>query len=207
VTEADWLACADPDKMLCFLQGRASDRKLRLFACACCRHTWHLLVDERSRQAVESAERLADGRANAGEVARAGAQARRAAREAAERSRGAAWDAAWLAAADAALLAGRAAGRAGGPAAAWLRDLFPRRPVTPDPAWLARNDGTIPRLAQAAYEERSLPGGTLDPARLAVLADALEEAGCTSSDVLGHLRGPGPHVRGCWALDLLLGKG
>jgi hypothetical protein len=47
----------------------------------------------------------------------------------------------------------------------------------------------------------------LDTVRLAVLADALEEAGCADPDLLGHLRGPGPHVRGCWAVDLLLGKG
>jgi hypothetical protein len=51
-----------------------------------------------------------------------------------------------------------------------------------------------------------LPAGQLDPTRLAVLADAVEEAGCTDADLLGHLRGPGPHVRGCWAVDLLLGK-
>jgi hypothetical protein len=61
-------------------------------------------------------------------------------------------------------------------------------------------------LAQAAYEQRELPAGTLDLTRLAVLADALEEAGCDQADLLGHLRGPGPHVRGCWAVDLVLGK-
>jgi hypothetical protein len=60
-------------------------------------------------------------------------------------------------------------------------------------------------LAQAAYDHRTLPSG-LDRTTLAVLADALEEAGCTDPDLLIHLRGPGPHVRGCWALDLLLGK-
>jgi hypothetical protein len=60
--------------------------------------------------------------------------------------------------------------------------------------------------AQAAYDMRELPAGTLDASRLAVLADALEEAGCTERTILGHLRGPGPHVRGCWAVDLLLGK-
>jgi hypothetical protein len=63
-----------------------------------------------------------------------------------------------------------------------------------------------PPGTQAAHEERELPVGTLDTARLAVLADALEEADCTSQEVIGHLRGPGPHVRGCWAVDLLLGK-
>ena len=61
-------------------------------------------------------------------------------------------------------------------------------------------------LAEAAYDRRHLPSGELDPARLAVLADALEEAGCTDPDLLDHLRGPGPHYRGCWVIDLLLGK-
>jgi hypothetical protein len=61
----------------------------------------------------------------------------------------------------------------------------------------------IPDLAQAAYDERSLPAGTLAPSRLSALADALEEAGCADAGLLGHLRGPGPHARGCWALDLL----
>ena len=62
-------------------------------------------------------------------------------------------------------------------------------------------------LAQAAYDQRILPIGHLDPARLAVLSDALEETGCTDAELLGHLREPGPHVRGCWALDLILAKG
>jgi hypothetical protein len=69
-------------------------------------------------------------------------------------------------------------------------------PLTPD----ARS------LAEAAYEERQLPSGHLDPARLSVLSDALEEAGCADTDILTHLRSPGPHVRGCWAVDLILGK-
>jgi hypothetical protein len=62
-------------------------------------------------------------------------------------------------------------------------------------------------LALAAYTDRNLPSGELDHARLAVLADALEEAGCSEQSLRDHLRSPGPHVRGCWALDLLLGKG
>ena len=79
----------------------------------------------------------------------------------------------------------------------------PYRPVTLDQACLTPQ---VVALGQAAYEQRDLPAGTLDLARLAVLADALEGAGCTDSDLLGHLRGPGPHVRGCWAVDLLLGR-
>jgi len=90
-----------------------------------------------------------------------------------------------------------------------LRDIFgplPFRAVFVDPAWLIWNDGTVKKLAQAAYEERSLPEGTLDNARLAILADALEESGFANADFLAHLRGPGPHVRGCHVLDAILGK-
>jgi hypothetical protein len=64
---------------------------------------------------------------------------------------------------------------------------------------------TVLSLAEAAYELR-LPDGSLDPFRLALLADALEEAGCTAATLLNHLHGPPPHVRGCWAVDLVLGK-
>ena len=86
-----------------------------------------------------------------------------------------------------------------------VREVFgnPFRLIAVDPAWLT---ATVLSLAEVAYAERALPSGHLDPARLAVLADALQEAGCDSADLLVHLRSPGPHVRGCWALDLVLGK-
>jgi hypothetical protein len=79
-----------------------------------------------------------------------------------------------------------------------LREIVgnPFRPVIFDPSW---RTPTINALAQAAYDDR-----TFD--RLPILADALEDAGCADPDILGHLRGPGPHVRGCWAVDLILGK-
>jgi hypothetical protein len=92
---------------------------------------------------------------------------------------------------------------------ALLRCIFvnPFHSITISPSVLAWNDGTIVRLAHAAYEERHLPAGTLDNGRLAVLADALEEAGCDNTDILQHLRQQGSvHVRGCWAVDLCLGK-
>src|SRR5436309_3266816 len=61
MTEADWLASTDPTPMLEFLRGKASDRKLRLFACGCCRRVYHLFDDQRSSNAVDVAEQFADG--------------------------------------------------------------------------------------------------------------------------------------------------
>ena len=90
-----------------------------------------------------------------------------------------------------------------------LRDIV-RNPFCPVfPVTAARftwPNGAATQLSQAAYEHRRLPEGTLDTSRLTLLADALEDAGCTDAELLGHLRGPGPHVRGCWAVDLVLGK-
>jgi len=82
-----------------------------------------------------------------------------------------------------------------------FRDIFGNsiQATAIDPAWLTWNGRTVPQLARAIYEER-----TFD--RMPILADALEEAGCTDSNILDHCRGPGPHVRGCWVVDLLLGK-
>lgn len=75
----------------------------------------------------------------------------------------------------------------------------PFRPVTTDSAWLAWNQGTVQNIAQAIYDERAFD-------LMPILADALEEAGCDNDDILAHCRQPGEHVRGCWVLDLLLGK-
>src|SRR5262249_1050241 len=69
--------------------------------------------------------------------------------------------------------------------------------VKVDPAWLSRRDGTAGRLARAIAAEGRF-------GELPILADALEEAGCNSPELLTHLRGPVVHVAGCWALDLLL---
>jgi hypothetical protein len=83
-----------------------------------------------------------------------------------------------------------------------LRDVFgnPFRPLPViDPTWLAWHDRAIPKMAQRAYEERAFE-------QLPILADALEEAGCSDSELVGHCRGPGPHVRGCWVVDLLLAR-
>lgn len=82
----------------------------------------------------------------------------------------------------------------------------PFRPITISPAILVWNDTTVIRLAQSAYDQRHLPEGTLDNGWLAILADALEKSGCNNADILGHCRSGGEYVRGCWVVDLLLGK-
>jgi hypothetical protein len=71
MTEAEWAVCEDPEKMLGFLRGRASERKLRLYVAGCCRRIWHLLIDDRCRRAVEVAELHADGLADDDELGRA----------------------------------------------------------------------------------------------------------------------------------------
>jgi hypothetical protein len=82
--------------------------------------------------------------------------------------------------------------------AALARDVFgnPFRPIAHNPSWLT---STAVSLAGGIYADRAFD-------RLPILADALQDAGCDDVDVLGHCRGPGPHVRGCWFVDLILGK-
>jgi hypothetical protein len=201
--------------MLDFLRGKASERKLRLFSVACCRSVWPMLPDQRTRKAVEIAERFSDGLVSQRERAEA---AERAEEKACENETDEldhpSWAAYWAAAPEAHQSAemsslNAAAERSDQPEVIkqthFLRCIFgnPFRPVTVDSAW---QTPAITSLAQAAYEERILPGGELDAQRLAVLADALEEAGCPEQAMLDHLRHPGPHVRGCWPVDLLLAR-
>jgi hypothetical protein len=193
-------------------------RKFRLFICACARRIWHLVTRPANRRGIEVAERYADGEATEEELSRARADMARgnlsesmvayfAAREgpalvpqdahyaiqAVETTRRPFWQD---------RRQGERAERA--ELAALLRDIFrPFSPVAVDPAWLRWEGGLVPRLAGAAYEQRCLPEGTLEPDRVRVLADAVEDAGCACAELLAHLRGPGTHVRGCWAVDLL----
>jgi hypothetical protein len=217
MTEAEWLACADPAPMLEFLRGKASDRKLRLFAVACCRRCWHLYQDRRGKVAVETAERYADGLATEEELREAMRLASAADRKVWGGQRE-------LVAAQWAVCGNKMADAAGhasfwaladytdderGTHASLLRCIFGNsfRPLPPlPPAVLAWSDRTLPRLAQAIYEDRKMPEGTLDNSRLAILADALLDAGCEDEDLIAHCRGEGPHVRGCWVVDLILWK-
>jgi hypothetical protein len=81
-----------------------------------------------------------------------------------------------------------------------MRDVFApfRRQRLLDPGWLAWGEETVLKMAYRVYEDRAFE-------RLPILADALEEAGCTDQGLLDHLRAPGVHVRGCWGLDAILG--
>jgi hypothetical protein len=218
MTEADWRACDDRQALQAFLRGKASDRKLRLFAVACCRSIWQHLLDERSRYAVEVAERFADGLVTDSELL----WATLAGYEYAKRLRKERWAAyaAWNVADDQGGALGAAvstawnAGQFGeaiglaervkqyGLIHCIMRNYSPPLP----PAVLRWHDGTARRLAQAIYDVRDMPAGTLDTARLAVLADALLDAGCEDEGLLAHLRSEGPHVRGCWAVDVILGR-
>src|SRR5260370_181803 len=88
-----------------------------------------------------------------------------------------------------------------------LADPAPEWATTPQ-RLRSRTVGTVSCAGAVPAGSRGglAPAGALAPARPAVPADAFEDAGCADADILSHLRGPGPHVRGCWALDLLLGK-
>jgi hypothetical protein len=215
--------------MLRVLRGKASERKIRLFEVACCRRIWQLLPDGRSRQAIEVAESFADAQATEEELETAAdaawsvwdADRERASAEG-KWDRGspdlpytpsaAAYNVAtplgWWGGAPAFVApheitreATANSGMEGAEQAVLLRDIFgnPFRPVAVDPSWLAWNGGIVVKLAQAVYDERAFD-------RLPMLADALEEAACHDAGILTHCRGPGPHVRGCWVVDLVLGK-
>ncbi|WP_438032127.1 hypothetical protein [Sorangium sp. So ce204] len=255
MTETEWLVCTRTNPMLRFLLGlgpkeqrvvdittfpacRGSDRKMRLFACACYYRVRALLPDELAEAAVETARRHADGLATLEELQAAEALVRQAldalegrwrASHGAERIslqpthdalalslqvvRSQAPKAAYYASSNAHLAAAAIAnpGAASGDAsftassaaeeraqAGVLRDIFgnPFRAVAFDPDW---RTSTAVGLAGQMYESRAF-----EP--MPLLADALLDAGCEDADVLGHCRGDGPHVRGCWVIDSLLGR-
>jgi hypothetical protein len=232
MTEAEWLRCTDPGPMLEFLRGRAGERKLRLFACACCRRVWHLLTDERSRRAVEMMERDADGAAGTEDLYLAFVGAEAVANRRTTEAEGAAEEAAASAAfaalnatlpdaaraadycaANVASAAYHAATAAGAPSAAAQRAA--ERLAQVRLLWeVVGNPFRPPALSANVLAWND---GTLSRLaraihdecafnRLPILADALEDAGCDDADILTHCRGPNIHVRGCWVVDLLLDK-
>jgi hypothetical protein len=224
MTEAQWLDADQPDGLIEYLRtarrvnrSKAGRRKLRLFACGCCRSVWGLFRREPEAAAlVEAAERFADGELSPAALEHldqllpiptnytvtAGLSLRFAARHTASSTACGAGSAAFFCAQARAIgsrdfhgvMAAELAR-----AAALFRCVFgnPFREVTFVPGW---RTNTAVGIASRMY-------GSRDFNAMPILADALQDAGCDSEDVLNHCHGPGPHVRGCWAADLVLGKG
>ncbi len=215
MTEQEWLESTHPTDLARWVKG-VRRRKARLFACAICRSVWDELTAAPAKEAIEVGERHADGLAAAPELDRARNIAGR--ESMAIYALSEAIDGEWqqqLLEQGAAL---RAAWAAFGPNPTFqeliwhqgstqelqcllLRDLIgnPFRPVAIDRTWLTWNGGAIAKFAQSVYDNRAF-------SCLPMLGDALEEAGCDNLDILVHCRGEGPHVLGCWVVDLLLGK-
>ncbi|HTU92006.1 MAG TPA: hypothetical protein VMF69_18125 [Gemmataceae bacterium] len=270
MTEQEWLACINPRPMLEFLQGKASERKMRLFAGACCRRIWHLLTEQADRDAIERIEQddfapepvLHPAASEGSEVSRnlwalqtgshpnwereqnastvaAAAASLAAGLHAVDASDAAAsaeaievalactsakgeitgnairleaaltWQSIWEDASAAAwnarsrvsyLGALRAANRKiKEEQAGLLKDIFGNqfRQLHVKRSWLLWNGGVVLDIARTISQQRSFD-------MLTILADALEEAGCTDRDTLVHCRSGGDHVRGCWVIGILL---
>jgi hypothetical protein len=217
MTEAEWLACGDRIAVLAFLRDLVSERKLRLYLCAGCRAIWQLLVLKESRTAVEVAEQFADQEATVQQLWHAEYDS-----EAdcfPDLPGRPHFCAAWLAnlAAHRILFSldperGEYQGFTLGcyfrlsymtevpwPGEWLLHDIFgnPFRPVPFDPSW---RTSTVAALANEMYVSR-------DFSAMPILADALQDAGCDREAILIHCRDPqATHVRGCWVVDLVLGK-
>jgi hypothetical protein len=247
VNEAKWLAADRPAPLLRFAWDAAGERRLRLFAVACCRRVDHLLTDRRFRTTVALAEQAADGLAgeatlaNGLEVAVAAVRGMpmgqfryslaagivqaltsppsylRLHAGVADLAAGLAWRKVPTATREEQQYGGTVHGTIVRPADStdpwwrkprdeeqrWQAEAFrdivgsPFHSVVVNPRWRTE---TAVALAIGIYADRAFD-------RLPILADALEEAGCDQQDVLAHCRDAGEHVRGCWVVDLVLGKG
>jgi hypothetical protein len=211
MTEAEWLECRNPLLMLECIEHRASPRKLLLFAVACYRRIWHCLDHSEDRRLVEVMEAYLEGLVPREEV---DLSPRHLAKGLCYLpARRAAWNTALITSIEVHVRESTLRTRAGqyevhdtrsreeAVQCQLLRDIFfqPFRPVPYYRSWFRWNHGTGSQLARDVYEDRRFQD-------MPILADALEEAGCTNTDILDHLRSPGPHVRGCWPLDLILGR-
>lgn len=231
MTEVEWVACTphDINRMVYYLREKVSYRKLALFVCGCCRRLWPLLLDERFRDAIKNAEQNVD-ESQPQPIPYRVSDAVWDAYTAAYTGNGRTWDEFALMARSSAAAAVLCLGGTGQEAVAlhagvdakyWARSKRlagrpaakrervtclgllrcvagnPFRPVAFDPEW---RTSTAVLLAKQMYESR-------DFSTMPILADALQDAGCDNADILTHCRDESlTHVRGCWVVDLVLGK-
>jgi hypothetical protein len=214
MTEHEWLTATDPEPMWPFFRDDVSDRKLRLLAVAWSREIVTKAGEPKAMRAVEASEQFADGNLSEDELGLAHDNVRelwnhahqvgevnhtfpRYVRFAAAyqvsrpRARKVLQEIGLLLRESDGLVSNEYQVQA-------TRDILgnPFRPVAIGPAW---RTSTVVALARGIYDEKAFD-------RMPILADALQDAGCDNDDVLSHCRGGGPHVRGCWVVDLLLGK-
>ena len=196
MTEKQWAACANPDKLLDYHAMKKDPRRLRLLAAGCVR----LLVSPDTPPPAESIldaiERYADGVATRAEFLEARKAIRRLLKDGAREPA----ILAMMCLADDAMegltiTVTHARKRNGADQCSLIRCVFgnPYRTTAFEPEWLT---ATVAAMARSIYDERAFD-------RLPILADALQDAGCTNADVLGHCRNRGPHARGCWVVDAL----
>jgi hypothetical protein len=222
MTEAEWLACDEPWQMVRWIKRVISPRQFRLYVCGSCRASWDELTPAAIQSVVAVLERGADGLAGEEELQAAWTTAQNEVERlwsVMEETSGG-WRNSLVPQLHALNGALASAFRTPPNPESWqahrryvrsklechlLRDIFgnPFRPTSIATAWLTTDAVGIARVA---YEDRALPAGTLSPVRLLILADALEEAGCSDPAILDHLRGPGPHTRGCWVVDRVLAR-
>lgn len=210
--EADWhrfgglgspfgLGWEDP----CF--SALTGRKCRLFAVACCRRIWSHIPDGDPQRIIEVMERVEDGAAE-WEIVRRFYECPKGLMRAEKHALAAVAACCRNPDSELAATVAHECARVQKGSNAYveecraqcdlLRDILsnPFRPALFDASW--RTD-TVELLSQAMYASREFSA-------MPILADALQDAGCDNEDILTHCRGPGPHVRGCWVVDLVLGK-
>jgi len=193
MTEQEWVACTDPTPMLEFLRGKASDRKLLLFAVTCC----YLGGRKTLVPNFEAVVRFADGHCNLNEVRNYWAPGFSSA-YVSWPEQPFAWASSFVREYTIPDEGGVDRRPKGDKLPPFLHDIFgnPFRPIAIDPRWLT---STVVDLAAVIYQEKAFD-------RMPNLVDALMDAGCDNDEIIDHCRSGGLHVRGCWLVDLLLGK-
>jgi hypothetical protein len=225
MTEEEWLACEDPRRMMEAHGDKISDRKLRLFACACCRRIWRRLCDKRSQSAVLTAELYADSRCSLPELTQALADAQAAYNEGSDAFYTQKTGITVEAHAAAMHAADTHRWRLRGTVDSAAYSVFKpgSHPYSEEDARIA----VVPEYAAQAVLLRDITGNPFKPYPVPpawpltiidlaqalydghdnrlILADALEESG--HEELARHFRQEEWHPKGCWVMDAILGQG